>query len=589
MADTGGMDRRPTRRRLLSGAVGLAAFAAGGYGVARLTENDPEAAIGRRPIPPATTPTGNGGAFGRAVGGVTPSPSGPPTPEPHTAYLLSLFGAPGSFGGLQGSRAVRTVDVPGWGFGPGQAAYMSTVAADGTVFIGTTPFTDDQAKPTGTGMELGVFDPTANRFTRVAVPSSKGRTAEPRPDAKYRGIGGGDVSDVLVVPAAGRGQRLLFASSMPYYGWNVAQYGTLPTIGQLAPSGRAGWRYDPTTSWDAGRLAGTLPTARSVQAFPAMASAGTRDSRGAAALARLPRSGHVVVAQYFGVTETDRAGRTDQGALFVLDTSGKVHATWQYPNVSVLGQKVVVSPREVVADPSSRLGDERFVVTLDARMTNGKVAPFPVQEFSYSPGDGAPGNGTITPKSTAVRAAQDGTRMETACFASDGTLYVARTTSDGLRAAPLAVYPKIGGERGLVRRAPAVGDWANTSWASTCSADYLVPATARGGLVRGASYDAVTGTVLLAGLDGLVQDVHPAGSGTRMTFRVGAGIDLGLNRLRGPATHYVGLRRGCVDATRRVFWLPANQLILNDIPWPFPPFKLDQWLYRIDLTSFLGR
>ncbi|MGF7238772.1 MAG: hypothetical protein ACQSGP_28015 [Frankia sp.] len=589
MADTDGMDRRPSRRGLLVGAAGLAAFAAGGYGVARLTEDHPDVAVDRRPIPPATTPAENGGAFGRAVGGVTPSPSASHTPEPHTAYLLSLFGAPGSFGGLQGSRAVRTVDVPGWGFGPGQSAYMSTVAADGTVFIGTTPFTDDQSKLTGTGMELGVYDPARNRFTRVVVPSSTGSTAEPRPQAQYRGIGGGDVSDVLVVPAAGGGQRLLFASSMPYYGWNVARYGTLPTIGQLAPAGRAGWRFDPTTSWDAGRLAATLPTVRSQQAFPTMATARTRDSRGAAALARLPRSGHVVVAQYFGVSQTDRGARTEQGALFVLDTSGKVHATWQYPNVSVLGQTVVVSPREVVADPTSALGDERFVVTLDARMTNGKVAPFPVQEFSYAPGDGAAGRGTITPKSTAVRAAQDGTRMETACFADDGTLYVARTTSDGLRAAPLAVYPKIAGERGLVRRAPAVGDWANTSWAATCSADYLVPATARGGLVRGVSHDPTTGTILLAGLDGLVQDVHPAGRGTRMTFRVGVGLDLGLNRLRGPATHYVGLRRGCVDATRRIFWLPANQLILGDLPWPFPPFKLDQWLYRIDLTKFLGR
>jgi hypothetical protein len=518
------------------------------------------------------------------VGGVTPSPTGSPTPEPHTAYLLSLYGAPGTFGGLEGSQAVHTVGVSGWGFGPGQAAYMSTVAGDGTVFVGTTPFTDDQSKLTGTGMELAVFDPAHDRFTRVVVPSSRGRLAEPRPERHYRGIGGGDVSDVLVVPGGGGAQRVMFASSMPYYGWDVARYGTLPTIGALTSTRPGAWRYDPTSSWDAGRLAATLPTARAATAFPVKVAGGPRDSRGAAALARLPRSGHVVVAQYFGVTDSDRAARTGQGALFVLDTAGRVRATWQYPAVSVLGQSVVVNPREVVADPTSADGDERFVVTLDARMTDGQTAPFPVQEFSY-----AAGSGTIAPRSTAVRAAQDGTRMETACFGADGTLYVARTNADGLRAAALAVYPKIGGERGLVRRTPASGDWPNSSWATTCPPDHVVPATARGGLVRGASYDPVTGTVLLAGLDGLVQDVHPAGSGSRMTFTVGGGLELGLNRLRGPATHYVGLRRGCVDARRRVFWLPANQLILNDLTWPYPPFKLDQWLYRVDLARLLGR
>jgi hypothetical protein len=63
------------------------------------------------------------------------------------------------FGELHGSSNIATLDVPGWGFGSGQAAFMSAVASDGTVFIATTPFTDDQSKLTGTNMELGVFEP----------------------------------------------------------------------------------------------------------------------------------------------------------------------------------------------------------------------------------------------------------------------------------------------------------------------------------------------------------------------------------------------------------------------------------------------
>jgi len=49
------------------------------------------------------------------------------------------------------------------------------------------------------------------------------------------------------------------------------------------------------------------------------------------------------------------------------------------------------------------------------------------------------------------------------------------------------------------------------------------------------------------------------------------------------------VRRGAVDAQRRVLWLPLNQLVLDGITWPYPPFKLDQWLARIDLRALLGR
>jgi hypothetical protein len=534
----------PSRRAILGGVAGGIAAAAAGYAVA-----------------------GRGG---------------------HGGPALSLYGAPDSFGDLTASRALAIVGVPGWGFGPGQAAYMSAVASDGTVFIATTPFSDDQSRPTGTDMELAVFEPASGRFTRLVVASSTGRQSEPAASAALHGIGGGDVSDVVVVPGPDGGERVVFTSASPYFGWDIATYGTLPTIGQLhRADGR--WGYDEAASRDADRLAASAGEAPAAVAFPPSAPGRPRSSRGAAAIARLPRSGHLVVAQYFGtgVTAGGTGGgapeATDSGALLVVDVAGTVRASWQYPAVSVFGGPVVVNPREVVADPSSAAGDERFVVVLDARTADGSVVPFPVQEFSY-----AAAGGVIAPRSTAVRAAQDGSRMETACFGADGTLYVARTAGDGLSAAPLAVYPKVGGERGLVRRAPAVAGWPGTAWGATCAPDHLVGAVARGGLVRSIGLDPATGTVLLVGLSGLVQALRPAGRGASMTFEVPRGLDLGLNGLRGPATHFVGVRRGCVDADRRALWVPANQLVLDDIAWPYPPFKLDQWLYRVDLRRLLA-
>ncbi|WP_018634826.1 hypothetical protein [Parafrankia elaeagni] len=574
----GRTDSGVSRRRLIAGAGGLAAVAAGGAAAWRLTAGGPD----DQPWPSAPTDQAGPG------GGSTPVPPVPSRKIPRG--LLSIFGAPGSFGELDDSSPISTVDVPGWGFGPGQAAFMSAVAADGTVFIGTTPFTDDQSKLTGTGMELGLFEPEERSFTRLAIPSSTGRETQPRPDPLFSGIGGGDVSDVVVVPApAGeQGERAVFVSLIPYYFWDVRSYGQLPAFGQLRRngaggiSGRAGaggnWVYDPGLSRTGDALAATVEPWVAANAFPPGQGGQPRSARGLTSIARLPRSGHLVVAQYLGTGQ----GGTDNGALIVLDLDGRVRAYWQYPQVRPLGVPLVVNPREVAADPTSEVDDERFVLISDCRDANHATLPFPIQEFSYQAS-----TGRITPKSTAVRAVQDRSRMETAAFGADGTLYVARTRADGLRADTLAVYPKLGRERGLVTRTPATGNWPVETWGAENRPDFLVPGTERGGLVRSLTIDPETGAVLLAGLNGTVTAVRPAGTGARMTFRMLEPLDVGLDRLRGPATRYVGLRRGAIDARRRILWLPVNQLVLDGIPWPYPPFKLDQWLLRVNLDVLL--
>ncbi|MCK9876333.1 hypothetical protein MXD59_11190 [Frankia sp. Ag45/Mut15] len=560
-----------TRRRLLGTGLGLGAAAAGGLLAGRLLSSDGAVRGGL----PATRPSA-------PVGGVTAGPSEPAGAVSEVPRdLLTIYGAPDSFNDLGSpGSAVRTVDIPGWGFGPGQAAFMSAVAEDGTVFISTTPFTDDQSKLTGTDMELEIFEPEAQRFTRLVIPSSRGRTSLPRFDPGYRGVGGGDTSDVLVVPGNDDEQRVMFTSLMPFYGWDVRAGGELPSIGSLRKDRDSGrWVYDPTASHTAAELAASAQPNIAAKAFPTLSALEPRSPRGPASIARLPRSGHLVIAQYLGTG----AGGTDNGSLLVIDPTGRVRAFWQYPQVRPLGIEVVVNPREISVDPTSEPDDERFVLISDARGLDYSTQPFPIQEFSYNESQG-----TISPRSTAVRAAQDGSRMESAVFDGDGTLYIARTRRDGLTAETLAVYPKLGRERGLVTRSPATGNWPVDSWGIANPPDYLVVGTDQGGLVRSVTLDPTSGAILLAGLDGLVQVIRPSGRGNQMTFRTDRPIDVGLSRLRGPSTRYVGVRRGAVDASRRILWLPVNQMVLDGLTWPYPPFKLDQWLLRVDLDVLLA-
>jgi hypothetical protein len=288
------------------------------------------------------------------------------------------------------------------------------------------------------------------------------------------------------------------------------------------------------------------------------------------------------MAQYHG-TGTG-AGGTESGALLVVDLDGRVRAFWQYPEPRPLGIHVVANPREVVADPSSEPDDERFVLICDCRGADFSPVPFPIQEFSYSAS-----KGTITPKSTAVRAAQDYSGWRRPVSARTARCSWPGRVPGACSPTRWAVYPKVGRERGLVTRTPAVGNWPVNSWGTTNTPDYLVAGTDRSGLVRSVTYDPRSGAVVTAGLNGLVQAVLPARSGGRMTFRVSRGIDVGLNRLRGPASRYIGVRRGAIDAERRILWIPVNQMVLDGLPWPYPPFKLDQWLLSVNLDVLLPR
>jgi hypothetical protein len=492
---------------------------------------------------------------------------------------VRVFGAAGSFAGLSTAThlsdgtAIETVAVNNWRFGPGQSAFICVLARDGSVLIGTTPFTDNPLQPTAADMELGVLQPDATDFQLIVVPSTTGH--EVLPGIGTAGVGGGDVASLVQLPGSGgpsHGQ-VLFVSTAPYHGWPLHPYGELPSLGCLNLA-KGGWSYDAAGSLTASDLAKRSSASDSQKFFPVQ-SGGPRSSRGMTDIVLLPRSGHAIVAQYFGA-ETGQSG-----ALLAIDpTTRRVLGGWQIPPVRVFGNPVVCHPRQLSVDPTSADGDERFVVVFDTFDSNGGTVAFPLQEFSYRRG-----TGTIEPVSTAVRAAQDGTRMELAQFLPDGTLVVARTKSNGLSAATLVAYRKLNGKRALADRPPKYVDAVDTVWGETCPPDVVVAGTDRGGLVRSLSVDAATGNVLIAGLDGTLQTVATRARKGKDAWTVSATLDLGLKLLRTPQRYAIGLRQGTVDDRRRLLWLPCNQLTLGQLPWPVPPVALDQWVYAIPLDE----
>ena len=64
-------------------------------------------------------------------------------------------------------------------------------------------------------------------------------------------------------------------------------------------------------------------------------------------------------------------------------------------------------------------------------------------------------------------------------------------------------------------------------------------------------------------------------------------INLGLDALVDRTIRWIGPRKGTVDATRGVLWLPIQQLRAPGV-CTGDPCSLDQWLMRIDLEQLLG-
>jgi hypothetical protein len=510
--------------------------------------------------------------------------------------VATLYGAAGSFGQLEtparvagGARTTVTLAIPGWGFAPGEAAYFTAVASDGTVFVANEPQTDDQTRPTAQEMAISAFTPASGRFETIVIPTSTGatRTTGPWPNASDL-VGGADIADLGLTSADGS-QRLAFLSAMPYEGWSIAADGVYPTLGYLS-EGKGGWSYDAAASESALTISRSATPTSGEPCAPEVSADGLpfADCRLPAEMDTLAGSRDLVVTQYVGSTPQDISG-----GLMVLNRTGAVAATYAYPPIVLgTGEVVDVHPREVDADPVTSGGVERFVVIFDTSTGSGSTAatgPFVIQEFGYEPG-----SDRIVPLSAPVLSgdrAPDGRPLgvETAAYDSAGNLWAAQSENGTLTGGPLAVYRRRANDATLARPGCTVpASWTGEGWGATCRPDAQVRRTATLGVVRSLDEDPRTHAMVAATLGGDVLAVRtsrtgaPTGSQTLLALPLGA--------LRNRATDEIGFRKGTIDPHTDTLYLPVQQLqSATDCPtYPCAPQPLDQWLYAVRLPQLLA-
>jgi hypothetical protein len=476
--------------------------------------------------------------------------------------LVTVFGRSGSFGGfggaLPGGRRASVVGVPGWGFAPGEAAFAATVAPDGSVVIANGPQYDDQAFPTAPSMVASVFSPASRAFANIVVPTTTGRMTAAEPGSL---VGGADISGLQVEAGSG---RIAFVSAVPYHGWSVPLLGQYPSLGFLVWSD-GGWRFDAASSRTADGIASTDPT---VSACPVAAR--LHDCAGFVGIAQLPVSGDLVAIEYYGAR------------IVVLDPSGRLLASVAYPAVrDGRGAPLSVHPRQVVSDPTSWSGDERFAIVFDVFGADGGARPFALQELRY---DAALRKVSAVSKpivpGTTVGGSTAG--FETVSYDFEGNLWAPESVSDTLTGGPTAVYLGAWGNGSALSARCGAQLSLAADWGTACPPDYETAATSPLGLVRSINDDPASG-VVVATLSGYLQVLHLSGG----SITAPPAIDLGLGRLVDRRTHRIGPAQGSVDERLGVLWLPIEQLA-SGAPCPprtCRPAQLDQWVYRVDLSQ----
>ena len=519
-----------------------------------------------------------------------------------TGPAVVLFGRAGTFGTLAtatrlgSGHSFGARPVAGWGLTPGQSFFYAD-AGKGEVLFATYPQSGNAIYPTADHMALSVFRRDSDTFRNITVPTSNGSLSATNPWTNPPGVvGGADVSDVQLVRTPDGTEKLAFLSAFPYHLWSIAEKGLYPALGFLRRV-NGQWVYDAAASRSAQQLQDQNGAAGR-DAFPTREGPyglgePTASTRGFSEMAFTPRSGHLVVTQYLG----DSSLGQRNGRIVVLGLDGSLKASYLLPNVpDPAGGTWHVSPKFVEADPSARLGDERFVVQYDAYYTNAAGVTtwhYPIQEFAYNAATRA-----IRPVTAALEGTgyADGSELGYANYDRRGNLWVGTKVPGGygISAGPVVAYTKVAGRRSYETGPCAVpADFPRRGWQVSCTPDVKVGGGGHEGYPQAIVEDSVggpggarKGTIYAVTVTGSVVPIVPTYSGDGRLIggvrKPVLALDLEPLRAAQPGRS-VNARKGYIDGAGRSLWIPVATT--SDDPQARVPSTLPQWAYRVDLDK----
>ncbi|MFI6324365.1 carbohydrate-binding protein [Nonomuraea sp. NPDC050556] len=603
------------------------------------------------------------------------------------ADSVVLWGAPGTLDDpfvtgrsvMPAGQAFNTRAVAGWDFGPSRAAHFSTVTADGTIFFMTGGTGGNVFAANGEGMQLSAFNPDARTFANIPIKTDRNVTVprapcpddlivngaviarwtwcdtDPNVSGELFGMGGW-VGDVATLHG---GNAVAFTGYQSYLKQDVVTQGVYPAFGVVSRGVNGAWQvvegpdgngdglpdwrnaWSPTELYDATVAAAVPSGPDAVEQAKALADSicplsvtdlhnvPTRDCGSwVNEIAVLPQSHDVVVAHY------------GTGKLSVIDVSepgpggritARITAVYDLPDIqnpADPSKMITPAPREVQADPSSTLGDERFGLQSD-------FAPGLI-EFSYNANAAAPAD-RIRPVSAPVLSGERWTPPLSTTqeyvgygqfhYDQAGNLWVPTTvgttglgvkiyakTANGRKITRAECLEYVNGQPKPIQSYVAQASGTRPAWGKTCLPDFNISQPRILGPIYGLEEDPTTHDIVLTDwAHGITTVVRSSGSGTAMTFQVGNITDPMTKRTSadpvtvstpcsplspgdsptGPCTRgaYLGEMQGPVDAKGRL-WIAVQQFVPGPIGTASRQMhmrRLDQWIYSVDISRLLGR
>lgn len=492
-------------------------------------------------------------AVGIVVGMVSGGREVPPAGVDAPTATIAIYGRADSFGGLDnvpsGQRLERRA-VPGWGFPAGIRAGVSTLGADGTVFLAGQNF---DVKGTADEAVIAAYESRANSFASIRLRTTTGRDRASGPTAP-------SVSDVEAIAG---GEAIAFTTAPTIAGQEASADGDWPAFGLLTKvDGR--WQVGSGNQWTGADLKRSNP-----RTCPVDSECGKLGD-----MAVLPQSHDIIVARRDSLIALRVTGPGD-GRRYTLSVVGH----FRYP--AIPGQ--VFDVRSVRADPTGRPRDERFAVIVGG--VTDDTYPQAAQEFSY---DGAGAIRPVTaPFMPGDRVVKDGPfyGFSQALYDHAGNLWLAR--HHWIAGGRLAVYAMSDGKRrpggvlcprGDSYRLAVSVESPKRRWDQTCRPDYDIDQAKELLVGIGLVEDPTSHSVLMLSLLGALLPVRASQSGPAMTFQVGNLVDTASRLLPSNPGSFIAPQFGAIDRDHRL-WYPVTHSRGTQRA------TADQWLYALSLND----
>jgi Fibronectin type III domain len=307
-----------------------------------------------------------------------------------SGQLVELFGGPSaySFGGAYNDLVTPTGQTFGafpsaFPLVAGAGPWFGAATTDNNFAVGQMTLTDNEAHSTTLGTSLYIWNTSLYRLQNIPVPTTTGVFNPP-------GSNGATGSTLdQITPVTISGTHYIFAiGAVSYAGWQVALYGDAYWLMAFKETNGV-WAFDSTHSKTAAQLHASSSAGAS--AFTATTNSfgeTVYQSLGPTCMGLAPNSQDLLIGNYFYAT-----GLFSGSIVALNPATGVVTAFYQFPNITDANSvPCEFSVRDLIINPTSGAGDERFLVTFDVfvRSSGANYGLHPLMEFSYN------GTSTIT-------------------------------------------------------------------------------------------------------------------------------------------------------------------------------------------------